>query len=565
MHKYARLGFVIFAFIWLTACQTAVSQTPTAPAAATTRLVATAQPLVTSTAPPPTQTPTATPPPRPTPTPAPLTVGFATAVPAELRTAVTAILQEHPDQFALTEANADLMLAVQEKTPMGEWIFAIAAPFPTFADDITLADAQAAWLNGDLVLTAAMETILRDWWGSPASEPTIVAPEQLIDTLWRTQTSYDKPVLTIVPFEQLDPRLKVLAVDGNSPISANYDQANYGLKLPLGWVGAETAVAQLAALWPEPLTNRHDDQITHITMTGPSGLSRAVADRMEKYGYQYPGEEIAPLMQAADIAHMSHENAFAPDCPDPTPTGGTTFCAQPKTIELMTWLGVDVVELTGNHMNDWGRQNFLFTLDLYEEKGIQWYGGGRNLADAGQPLLIEHNGNKIAFVGCNPVGPWGVWAREDEPGALPCDDYSFSIAQIQTLAAQGYVVVGSIQFLEQFQYDVFQPQRDAFMGFANAGASIVHGAHGHHPMGFAFSGDHFVHYGTGNTFADQMFSLGTRQMFVDTYVIYNGRLLSTDLWTGMIEDYARPRKMTEEERIQLLQSVFDGSDFTLGE
>ncbi|MGB4871015.1 MAG: hypothetical protein WBP47_13250, partial [Candidatus Promineifilaceae bacterium] len=214
MHKYARLGFVIFAFIWLTACQTAVSQTPTAPAAATTRLVATAQPLVTSTAPPPTQTPTATPPPRPTPTPAPLTVGFATAVPAELRTAVTAILQEHPDQFALTEANADLMLAVQEETPIGEWIFAIAAPFPTFADDITLADAQAAWLNGDLVLTAAMETILRDWWGSPASEPTIVAPEQLIDTLWRTQTSYDKPVLTIVPFEQLDPRLKVLAVDG---------------------------------------------------------------------------------------------------------------------------------------------------------------------------------------------------------------------------------------------------------------------------------------------------------------------------------------------------------------
>jgi hypothetical protein len=54
-------------------------------------------------------------------------------------------------------------------------------------------------------------------------------------------------------------------------------------------------------------------------------------------------------------------------------------------------------------------------------------------------------------------------------------------------------------------------------------------------------------------------------MFVNTYVIYNGRLLSTDLWTGMIEDYARPRQMTTEERSQLLQSVFDGSDFSLGE
>lgn len=569
MRTYSRLGFVIFAFLWLTACQTAVSQTPIPPT-----LAATAEPMVEETAVPPTQTPVPTatiqPSPTATATPTAWTVGFDTAVPSELKTAVAAVIQEHPEQFALAETNADLMLTVQEEAPIGEWVFAVAAPFPTFADDISLTGVQAAWQDGELVLTTEMETILRGWWGEPAVKPTIVATELLIETLWHTQTSYDSPVLTIVPFEQLDPRLKVLAVDGNSPISPFYDPASYGLKLNLGWMEATpgigaTAVAQLAALWPEPLTNRHDDQITHITMTGPSGLSRAVADRMEKYGYQYPGEEIAPIMQAADIAHMSHENAFAPDCPDPTPTGGTTFCAQPKTIELMKWLGVDVVELTGNHLNDWGKQNLLFTLDLYDEVGMKTYGGGRTLADAQQPLLIENNGNKIAFVGCNPVGPWGVWAREDEPGALPCDDYSFNIAQIKELAGQGYVVIGSIQFLEQFQYAPFQSQRDAFLAFANAGASIVHGAHGHHPMGFAFSGDHFVHYGTGNTFADQMFSLGTRQMFVDTYVIYNGRLLSTDLWTGMIEDYARPRKMTAEERIQLLQSVFDGSDFTLGE
>ena len=566
MRKQYIFVFVMFVFISVTACQTAVSQTPIPPT-----LTAATKPLATITAVPPTQTavptdtpPTATIPPLPTATAALLTVGFDTAVPAELKTAVTTIVQEHPAQFALAETNADLMLSVQEKTPIGAWIYAVAAPFPTLADDISLTEVQAAWMNGTLILTTEMAAILRGWWGDPAVEATIVTPNLLIETLWQTQTSYDAPVLTIVPFEQLDPRLKVLAVDGNSPISVNYDQASYGLKLDLGWTGDDTAVTQIAALWQAPMTNRHDDLLTHLTMTGPSGLSRAVADRMEKYGYQYPGEEIAPMMQSADIAHMSHENAFAPDCPDPKPTGGTTFCAQPKTIDLMTWLGVDVVELTGNHLNDWGKQNLSFTLDLYEEVGIARYGGGRNLEDAGQPLIIEHNGNKIAFVGCNPVGPFGVWATEDEPGALPCGDYSFSIAQIQELAEQGYVVVGSIQFIEHFQYDAFQPQRDAFMGFADAGASIVHGAHGHHPMGFAFSEDRFVHYGTGNTFADQMFSLGTRQMFVNTYVIYNGRLLSTELWTGMIEDYARPRKMTAEERIQLLQSVFDGSDFTLG-
>ena len=561
MRKYTSLFLLL---ILLTACKTAVSPPSIPPTLAPTTepiMAVTAVPTAEPTAVP----PTATVPPPPTATPEPLTVGFDRVVPAEMKTAVSAIVQEHPDKFTLVEAKANVVLTMQEDASIGEWIFAVAAPFPTLADDISLAEVQAAWQNGDLILTAEMATILRGWWGEPEAEAMLVAPDALIETLWQTQTSYDEPVLTILPFEQLDPRLKVLAVDGNSPISLFYDPVSYGLKLHFGWAGEATSIAQLETLWSEPLTNRHDEQITHITMTGPSGLSRAVADRMEKYGYQYPGEEMAPIMQASDLAHMSHENAFAPDCPDPTPTGGTTFCAQPKTIELMTWLGVDVVELTGNHLNDWGKQNLSFTLDLYEEKGIQRYGGGRNLEDAAKPLLIEHNGNKIAFVGCNPVGPWGVWAQADQPGALPCDDYSFNIAQIQELAAQGYVVVGSIQFLEHFQYDAFQPQRDAFMGFADAGASIVHGAHGHHPMGFAFSEDRFVHYGTGNTFADQMFSLGTRQMFMDTYVIYNGRLLSTDLWTGMIEDYARPRKMTEEERSQLLQSVFDGSDFSLGE
>lgn len=574
MGKHSNLLFVISAIILLTACQTATSttlSTGVSPTHTPPTLAPTAEPIAEVTAVPsaqPTAAPTTVPPtapPPPTATPEPVTVGFDAVVPDEMKTAVAAIVQAHPDQFALTDGDADLLLTVGQNSAVGESVFAVAAPFPTIADDISLTEVQSAWQNGSLVLTPEMDAILRGWWGEPETEATIIAPEALIETLWQTQTTYDEPVLTILPFEQLDPRLKVLAVDGNSPISVFYDPNSYSLKLNFGWVGEETAFTQMNTYWSEPITNRHDDQLTHITMTGPSGLSRAVADRMEKYGYQYPGEEIAPITQAADIAHMSHENPFAPDCPDPMPTGGTTFCAQPKTIELMTWLGVDVVELTGNHLNDWGRHNLLFTLDLYDEVGIAGYGGGRNLEEAQQPLFIEHNGNKIAFVGCNPVGPWGVWAQEDEPGALPCDDYSVNIAQIQELAAQGYVVVGSIQFVEHFQYDVYQPQRDAFMGFARAGASIVHGAHGHHPMGFAFSDDRFVHYGTGNTFADQMFSLGTRQMFMNTYVVYNGRLLSTELWTGMIEDYARPRQMTEEERSQLLQSVFDGSDFALGE
>jgi poly-gamma-glutamate synthesis protein (capsule biosynthesis protein) len=53
--------------------------------------------------------------------------------------------------------------------------------------------------------------------------------------------------------------------------------------------------------------------------------------------------------------------------------------------------------------------------------------------------------------------------------------------------------------------------------------------------------------------------LGTRQSFVDTYVVYDGRLLSVELFTSLIENYCCPRAMTGEERDQLLQSVFQAS------
>jgi poly-gamma-glutamate synthesis protein (capsule biosynthesis protein) len=47
-----------------------------------------------------------------------------------------------------------------------------------------------------------------------------------------------------------------------------------------------------------------------------------------------------------------------------------------------------------------------------------------------------------------------------------------------------------------------------------------------------------------------------RQGFLDRHVFYAGRHISTELLTAMLEDYARPRPMTAEERRVLLASTF---------
>jgi hypothetical protein len=49
---------------------------------------------------------------------------------------------------------------------------------------------------------------------------------------------------------------------------------------------------------------------------------------------------------------------------------------------------------------------------------------------------------------------------------------------------------------------------------------------------------------------------GIRRVFLDRYIIYDGKLISVELIPAMMEDYSRPRPMTEFERSGFLQEYF---------
>ena len=49
----------------------------------------------------------------------------------------------------------------------------------------------------------------------------------------------------------------------------------------------------------------------------------------------------------------------------------------------------------------------------------------------------------------------------------------------------------------------------------------------------------------------------TRDEFIDRLVFYNNRLVSVELLTAELEDYARPRPMTTAEREAFLSRIFD--------
>jgi hypothetical protein len=456
----------------------------------------------------------------------------------------------------------DILLSQASTDPVSVWIYALVTPFPTTTEGVSLVDIQKSWTgepSGPFAgrplwidePTLAAFTAL---WGTSASGSVhVAAADQLVDSAWA-----ERPAWAIIPFEALEPRWKVLSVDGQSPTHNDFNPALYPLKITF---------SLHPAIFSLPPTNRDPTKLTVLAMTGVTALVRGTADRMEKYGVLYPGEEIRSVLRAADLTHVSNEISFDANCPTPDPwTESLRFCSNPRYIALLEDIGVDIVELTGNHLLDYGPADMLTTLDMYNQRGWKYFGGGRELQDSLQPALVEHNGNKLAFIGCNFAGPPDDWATDTRPGSAPCNLDNMT-AEITHLRSQGYLPIMTFQYNEYYQPNPTYEEQTDFRQMAEAGAVIVSGSQAHMPAAMEFHSGAFVHYGLGNLFFDQMSHLmqdgsliyDTRNVFVDRSIFYSGRYIGTELLTYIIEDYARPRLMTDSERVQFLQNIFSAA------
>ena len=499
------------------------------------------------------------------PSPAPLSLYLAPEVPEALVFGAEYWGIPFMPDPARASLHLELTSAGDESTiaSMTTWIYALVAPFPTVTDGVTLDELKAAWNASssepmsELPLWVADSTLaaFTALWGEPAPGAVRSAPaDELLDALWNNQ-----PAWGIIPFEELQPKLKVLSVDGQSPIHNDFNVEKYPLKVEfaLRTLDREPATLNLAL----PNTNRDPDRMTTVILTGVTALVRATAYTMETKGVTYPGRDIRDFMRATDITHISNEIPFYTGCDFPNPSRyKLVFCSDPKYIDLLKDVGTDVVELTGNHFADYGPAAMLETLEIYRKNDIPYYGGGADLDDSRKPLLLERNGNKIAFIGCNPVdlGKPPV-ATENKPGAAPCS-HKYLVDTIEDLKAQGYIVIATFQHQEYYSPEARPDQLEDFHLVADAGASIVSGSQAHFAQMMEFYNDSFIHYGLGNLFFDQMGDIpyhpGIRREFIDRYVIYNGKVISVELLTTMLADYSRPRPMTPAERASFLNEYF---------
>jgi poly-gamma-glutamate synthesis protein (capsule biosynthesis protein) len=462
--------------------------------------------------------------------------------------------------FVSEAASASIRLQEGEGDLVSQWVYTLVAPFPSTLQGLSADELLLRWQGGSagtpLLMDANTHEMFTALWG-PAGEAGVqVIPQgELLDYAWA-----HRPSLALVPFEDLDPRWKALPVDGLSPLHRDFDLAGYRLKIPISLDTDPERAALIRGNFLLPLSNFDPQKMTVVALTGVTAMVRATAFTMERRGMLYPAEDIRGWLLEPDITHISNEVPFAADCPPPNPRQpDVRFCSADQTIQLLEDIGADVVELTGDHFQDWGTQAMFHTLDMYRARGLPYYGGGADLADGRKALLLEHGPNRFAFIGCNAKGGSFAQASDTTPGAVPCD-LDWMASEIARLKAEGYLVIATFQHHEYYTYAAQPAQQQDFRRLAGAGADIVSGSQAHQPQGMEFLGGSFIHYGLGNLFFDQ-YGLcdACEQGLIDRHVFYDGRYLSTELLPIQFIDYARSRPMTQAEAQALFQTLFTAS------
>jgi poly-gamma-glutamate synthesis protein (capsule biosynthesis protein) len=475
--------------------------------------------------------------------------------------------------MADTPQDALVRFEIGDRNPRVTWVYALVAPFFTLADSISSQDLVRAWKgeNGSeiaglpILVDARTLGAFTELWGEPSQGSVQVVPsEELADFAWNQQTSW-----AIIPFEDVEPRWKVLEVDGKSPLRKEFDPNGYALSVSYSLDGDPELVEKLLLLSESEgdglvLTNWEASKLSTLVMTGVTAMVRCTANTMERKGITYPAEDVGTWLREADLTHISNEIPFMQGCPFPNCTQpDLRFCSDPSYIALLENVGADIIELTGDHFADYGPDAMRYTLQLYRDRDWTYYGGGENWSDARQARTLEHNGNRIAIIGCNAKGGGYATASDTNPGAVACD-YEWMHGEIARLSEEGYIVIATFQHIEYYTYAPQPKQLEDYGGMAAAGAVIVSGSQAHQPQGFEITGNSFIHYGLGNLFFDQFNqpvcpNLSCNDAFIDRHVFYDGRYISTELLTITFVDFAKPRPMTSEERVHLLTKVFEAS------
>lgn len=302
------------------------------------------------------------------------------------------------------------------------------------------------------------------------------------------------------------------------------------------------------------------DDVLTFTQTGVTALGRRLNSKMSEVGdgTYFVDPTLADYFRGRDLLHTSSESSFYDYA------SGSVICSDPRFLSTLTTIGLDVVELTGNHNLDCGADAAISTISTYDDNHILTVGGGTDVDDASIPLEISQKSTDITMIAFNYST--GGYTTGAYPGAAPYDEARVA-AQIADAKSRNRFVIIDIQFNEcnayaNYIYDTTCDAADSsvprdgysqsafFRHMVDLGADMVVGTSAHQAQTYELYEGHPIFYGLGNLFFDQTYWPDTARSLVLNHYFYQGKYIQTRLSGTIMHDDFVARTLDEAALIE---------------
>ena len=299
-----------------------------------------------------------------------------------------------------------------------------------------------------------------------------------------------------------------------------------------------------------------EDKVLTFAQTGVTAFSRLMNAKMNEVDSgEYFAEKLAPFLSKYDLVHTSSEASFSEWAPTSGVTG-TPICADWRFTDALKAIGLNIIELTGNHNLDCGTEPAEESIDWYNENNISIVGGGKNADEAAAPLVIEQKNTNITMLAFNEST--GGATLGDYPGA---NQYYEEVAaeQIAKAKERSDFVIVDVQYYEcsayvddgedttcDYAWSSPGDQVEFFRHLIDLGADVVVGTSAHQPQTYELYGEGAIYYGLGNLWFDQYRWPGTTRSLILIHHFYNGRLLQTEIRPTVYDSDFQTELMDEE-------------------
>ena len=215
---------------------------------------------------------------------------------------------------------------------------------------------------------------------------------------------------------------------------------------------------------------------------------------------------------------------------------GPNLACSTSTIDVLKDLRPLVVAMANNHMMDYCGDGLIESIRLLDAAEIKHLGAGTNLAEAENELIIEYEGQKIAFINCGWDVEETVYATGSSAGCAPLDRKRI-VEKIRKLRSDDSSIKIVALFHWGFEYNTLPMPVD--IKFAHecidAGCDLIIGSHPHVMQPMETYKGKKIFYSLGNFYFGSRRGTFSKEFPLEKELLYCGLgagvILNTEDWS----------------------------------